>query len=65
MVKEFGRDGLTELWLPKEKVPGEETEAEARAAMERWTSLPAEEKRRLLSEYSMERMRQERLGCIP
>ncbi len=65
MVKEFGSDGLTELWLPKEKVPGEETEAEAKAAMERWTSLPAEEQRRLLLEYGDERMRQERLSYIP
>ena len=65
MVKEFGSDGLTELWLPKEKVPGEETEAEAKAAKERWTSLPAEEQRRLLLEYGDERMRQERLSYIP
>lgn len=65
MAKEFGKDGLTELWLPKEAVPGEETEAEAKAAMERWTSLPAKEKRRLLLEYGEERRRLERFGEIP
>ena len=47
------------------ELTGNETEAEQRAAIARWTSLPAEERRRLMVEYGEKRMRLERLGEIP
>lgn len=42
-----------------------ETEEEEKAAIERWTSLPAEERRRLVLEYGEKRMRLERFSYIP
>ena len=42
-----------------------ETEEEEKAAIERWTSLPAKEWRRLLLEYGEKRMRLERFSYIP
>lgn len=47
------------------ELTGNETEAEQRAAIARWTSLPAEEQRRLMVEYGEKCMRLERLGEIP
>lgn len=47
------------------ELTGNETEAEQRAAITRWTSLPAEEQRRLMVEYGEKRMRLEWLGEIP
>ena len=47
------------------ELTGNETEAEQRAAIARWTSLPAEERRRLMVEYGEKRMRLERFEQIP
>ena len=47
------------------ELTGNETEAEQRAAIARWTSLPAEERRRLMVEYGNERMRLAWLSEIP
>ena len=57
---------LMEVWGPRAGTDqAEETEAEIKAAMDRWMSLPEEERRRLILEDGEERMRQERLSCIP
>lgn len=57
---------LMEVWGPRTGADqAEETEAEIKAAMDRWTSLPEEERRRLILEDGEERMRQERLSYIP
>ena len=57
---------LMEVWGPRAGADqAEETEAEIKAAMDRWTSLPEEERRRLILEDGEERMRQERLSYIP
>ena len=47
------------------ELTGNETEAEQRAAIARWTSLPAEERRRLMVEYGEKRMYLEWLEQIP
>lgn len=47
------------------ELTGNETEAEKKAALKRWTSLPAEEQRRLVVEYGEKRMRLERFEQIP
>ena len=47
------------------ELTGNETEAEKKAALKRWTSLPAEAQRRLVVEYGDKRMRLERLEQIP
>lgn len=57
---------LMEVWGPRAGTDqAEETEAEIKAAMDRWMSLPEEERRRLILEDGEERMRQERLSYIP
>ena len=47
------------------KPTGNETEAEKKAALERWISLPEEEQLRLMMKYSEKRMRLARLSEIP
>ena len=54
---------LMEGWGPQAETGL--TDAEVKAARERWMGLPEEEQRRLMLEYSEERMRQERFSEIP
>ena len=54
---------LMDGWGPQAETG--KTDAEVKAARERWMSMPEEEQRRLMLEYSEERMRQERFGEIP
>ena len=60
-----GDDHLWAATAVMGKPTGNETEAEKKAALERWTSLPAEEQRRLMVKYSEKRMRLARLNEIP
>ena len=60
-----GDDHLWAATAVMGKPTGNETEAEKKAALERWTSLPWEEQRRLLMKYSDKRMRLEWLSEIP
>ena len=53
---------LMEAWGPQAETGL--TEAEVKAARERWASLSGEEQRRLMLEYGDERMRQERFAEI-
>ena len=54
---------LMDGWGPQAETG--KTDAEVKAARERWMSLPEAERRRLMLEYDEECMRQERFGEIP
>ena len=54
---------LMDGWGPQAETG--RTDAEVKAARERWTSLSGEERRKLMVEYDEERCRQERFGEIP
>ena len=54
---------LMDGWGPQAETG--KTDAEVKAARERWMSLSGEERRRLMIEYDEERCRQERFGEIP
>ena len=60
-----GDDHLWAATAVMGKPTGNETEAEKKAALERWTSLPEEEQDRLQRKYSEKRMRLEWLNEIP
>ena len=60
-----GDDHLWAATAVMGKPTGDETEAEKKAALERWTRLPEEEQDRLLRKYSEKRMRLEWLNEIP
>ena len=60
-----GDDHLWAATAVMGKPTGNETEAEKKAALERWTSLPEEEQLRLMMKYSEKRMRLARLSGIP
>ena len=54
---------LMDGWGPQAETG--RTDAEVKAARERWMSLSGEERRKLMIEYGEERRRQERFGEIP
>ena len=60
-----GDDHLWAATAVMGKPTGNETEAEKKAALERWISLPEEEQLRLMMKYSEKRMRLARLSEIP
>ncbi len=60
-----GDDHLWAITSVVGRLTGNETEAEKKAALERWTSLPEEEQLRLMMKYSEKRMRLARLNELP